>query len=260
MNTKASEREIVIVSGGLGLIGHAIVKKLLENGQTVLVIDSRESTLNSNEFFYKKSPDIWDIDSIYKLAEEIETEYGNVTGLINCMATRTQNSNNFFSSLENSNLETWDEVLKGNLTNTFLLCREIGLRMVSRRFGSIVNFGSIYGPDMGADQRIYLDSNSQLSPMNTPAAYSISKGGVVALTKHLATLWASSGVRVNCVSPGGVLNNQGKTFIDAYSNRIPMGRMAEVFEIIGLPIFLIGAESTYITGQNFYIDGGLSSW
>jgi NAD(P)-dependent dehydrogenase (short-subunit alcohol dehydrogenase family) len=124
--------------------------------------------------------------------------------------------------------------------------------------GSIVNFGSIYGSDFGPDLRIYSEVIDQ--PMTTPIPYAVSKGGVVALTKYLATTLAPFGVRVNSISPGGVLNGQPKEFIDAYANRVPMGRMATPEEIVGLPIFLVSDQASYITGQNMYIDGGLSAW
>ena len=119
---------------------------------------------------------------------------------------------------------------------------------------------SIHGPDMAPDQDIYLDSHYLGMPINSPAVYSASKGGVIGLTKYLAAYWGKDNVRVNSISPGGILSGQNDRFINNYSKRVPMKRMANADEMVGTSIFLASDASSYITGQNIYIDGGLSSW
>ena len=113
---------------------------------------------------------------------------------------------------------------------------------------------------MAPDQRIYKGSVFLDREINTPAIYSASKAGVVGLTRYLATYWASSGVRVNTLTPGGVYSGQNETFVDNYSKRIPMGRMADKSEMVGAVIFLSSDASNYVTGQNIIVDGGLSCW
>ena len=93
-----------------------------------------------------------------------------------------------------------------------------------------------------------------------PVSYSIIKTGVIGLTRYLATYWASSNVRVNALSPGGVYNNHSKEFEERISLLIPMGRMAKESELIGAIQYLASDASTYMTGQNLLIDGGRSVW
>jgi NAD(P)-dependent dehydrogenase (short-subunit alcohol dehydrogenase family) len=162
--------------------------------------------------------------------------------------------------MENYDLEVWREIIDGNLLNTFVLNLALGNRMAKRNLGSILNFGSIYSSEMAADQRIYQTSNDTGSIINTPAAYPVSKGGVVALSKHLASYWGEYNVKVNTISPGGVFNRHSKEFTKAYSNRVPLRRMAEVDEISGVAVFLVSPLASYITGQNILVDGGLSAW
>ena len=125
-------------------------------------------------------------------------KYGEVTGLIIFLVTRTSSDDNFFSSLDDYKLEVWNEVINGNLTQSFLISREFAKRMRDIGRGSIVNFGSIYGSDFGPDLRIYSEVIDR--PMTTPIPYAVSKGGVVALTKYLAATLAPFGVRVNSIS------------------------------------------------------------
>ena len=253
-----NESSLIVVAGGSGLIGTAIVGAIRKQGAQAVILDiiaPRQGSAAENFVLLPANFTESDlVDSVHLIFEK----YGEVTGLINCIATRTSSHANFFSSLDDYKLEVWNEVINGNLTQSFLICREFAKRMRDIGRGSIVNFGSIYGSDFGPDLRIYSEVTD--SPMNTPIPYSVSKGGVVALTKYLATSLASYGIRVNSISPGGVLSNQPVEFIAAYSNRVPMGRMATAEEIAGLPIFLVSDQASYITGQNIYIDGGLSAW
>ena len=256
--TMLNKSSIIVVSGGNGLIGSAIVSAIRDQGATAVVLDIATPNLESDNEYYVQLPSKFSEKELIDAVKLIYDKHGKVSGLINCIATRTQSTDDFFKSFEDYKEDVWNEVLHGNLTQTFLITRAFAIRMKECGSGSIVNFGSIYGADYGPDSRIYSEVTD--SPMNTPIPYAASKGGVVALTKYLATTLASFGIRVNSISPGGVLNNQAREFVAAYSNRVPMRRMASVQEITGLPIFLVSDQASYITGQNIYIDGGLSAW
>lgn len=253
-----NESSLIVVSGGNGLIGSAIVNAIRDQGAKAVVLDIATPNSKSDNEYYVQLPSKFSENQLMEAVKLIYDKYGKVSGLINCIATRTQSTDNFFATFDDYQEEIWNEVIHGNLTQCFLITRAFAMRMKEIGTGSIVNFGSIYGTDFGPDLRIYSEVID--SPMNTPIPYAVSKGGVVALTKYLATTLASFGIRVNSISPGGVLNNQPNEFILAYSNRVPMGRMATAEEIAGLPIFLVSDQASYITGQNIYIDGGLSAW
>lgn len=253
--------KVIVIAGGNGLIGSAITKALSELNAISIVLDQGKNNIeNIKNVHLIEINQSYTQDSIQKIVDSIELKFGPIFGLINCMTVKVKDDNLYFSAISDYTLSTWKEIVEGNLHNTFLLCKEIGSKMVSRSNGSIVNFCSIYGAEMGPDLRIYEKTSTENKLMTTPVSYTVSKGGIQALSKHLATSWAQNGVRVNAISPGGVFNNQSKEFVRAYSNRVPFGRMANVEEIIGLPIFLLSDLSSYITGQNLFIDGGLSAW
>ena len=119
---------------------------------------------------------------------------------------------------------------------------------------SIVNVGSIYG-SLAVDHRIYEDAERQ-----TPIGYALAKGALVQMTRYLAAYWAPQGVRVNCVSAGGIKRAQTPGFYANYSSRVPMARMAEAEEIASAVAFLAGDASSYITGVDLLVDGGLHVW
>jgi NAD(P)-dependent dehydrogenase (short-subunit alcohol dehydrogenase family) len=125
--------------------------------------------------------------------------------------------------------------------------------MATNKYGSVVNIGSIYG-SVGPDFNVY--NNMELT---MPAAYSAIKGGVVNFTRYLSSYYGKCNVRVNCVSPGGIFNNQPIEFVKNYENRVPMKRMGIPDDISPAVSFLLSDESTYITGQNLIIDGGWTS-
>ena len=96
--------------------------------------------------------------------------------------------------------------------------------------------------------------------MTMPAAYSAIKGGIIAFSKYLATYYAENNIRVNCLSPGGIYDNQPGSFVEKYSQKTPLGRMAKPSEIVGGAIYLASDASSYVTGHNLIIDGGWTAW
>ena len=128
----------------------------------------------------------------------------------------------------------------------------IGRRHISnlRALGAQVAYGVV-----GPDHRIYEDERFKSFP-----GYSASKAGVIGLTRWLATWWAEDKLRVNCVSPGGVYNGQDPRFVEGYSRRTPVGRMADRHELSGIIFYLLSDASSYCTGQNFIVDGGFTAW
>ena len=128
--------------------------------------------------------------------------------------------------------------------------------MVKQRKGTIVNIASIYGM-VGADQRIY--GNTKI---NSPVSYAVAKGGIINLTRYLAAYWHKKNIRVNTLTPGGVLDKkyQKQNFIEKYSQKTILGRMANRDEYNGAILFLMSDASSYMTGSNLIIDGGWTAW
>ncbi|MNE66431.1 2-dehydro-3-deoxy-D-gluconate 5-dehydrogenase [compost metagenome] len=147
-----------------------------------------------------------------------------------------------------------------NIDAMFIVAQTVGKYMIQQGTGgSIIQTASIYGM-LGPDHRIYEGSSFMGRPINSPAVYSASKAAVYGLTRYLATYWAGYGIRVNAVTPGGIESGQNDIFQQKYSSRTPLGRMARPDEIVGAFIFLASDASSYVTGQNMIIDGGLSAW
>jgi NAD(P)-dependent dehydrogenase (short-subunit alcohol dehydrogenase family) len=124
--------------------------------------------------------------------------------------------------------------------------------------GSIVNIGSLYGsvaPDPRFYEHIEVDP-----PFLKPPAYGMSKGAVAALTRYLAVMWGPTGVRVNTLSPGGVLGDQDPAFREKFTDRVPMRRMATAADLTGPLIFLASDMSRYVTGRELLVDGGYVCW
>ena len=258
MKSHFKASSVTVVAGGSGLIGSKVVEGLVEQGRNPVILDFEKPNVKSSETPFVQFPREITAKNTEMAIEFIEAEYGPINGLINCISTRTSNHQKFFADLIEYEIDTWNEVIEGNLTALFFLCQAVGSRMKDRKGGSIVNFSSIYASDLGPDLRIYPKTGE--TRMTTPVSYAASKGGVVALTKFLATTLGEFGVRANCISPGGVQDNQPPEFVKSYSSRVPLGRMAYASEIATLPIFLISDAASYITGQNIYVDGGLSAW
>jgi NAD(P)-dependent dehydrogenase (short-subunit alcohol dehydrogenase family) len=184
----------------------------------------------------------------------IERE-GRIDILVNNAGfTNTTSSEDFSKSADSFPLDAWNDILQVNLTGSFLGCKIVGSAMLEQGAGSIINIASLYGV-VSPNHQIYRDTE-----ISQPIAYSVSKGGVISLTKYLGTLWAKKGVRVNCLTPGGVYDGHTDPFLKRFANLNPIGRMLDKEELRGGIVFLASEASSHVVGHNLIIDGGWTSW
>lgn len=149
-------------------------------------------------------------------------------------------------------------ILNVNVLGTFQVTQVFGGAMARAGRGSIINIGSLYAsvaPDAAFYSHIPADP-----PFLKPPAYGASKAAVINLTKYFATAWGGRGVRVNALSPGGVLGDQDPEFIRKFTSRVPLGRMAEPDDLIGPLLFLASDASRYVTGIDLPVEGGFTAW
>jgi NAD(P)-dependent dehydrogenase (short-subunit alcohol dehydrogenase family) len=243
---------VAIVTGGSGQIGSEIVRGLEERGARVAVFD-----LEASRF----TVDVTDRDAIEQATDEIEREWGAPHILVNAAAVDSPPDApaGEVGPVESYPEDSFDKVMDVNVKGAFLCCQVVGGRMAAAGRGSVVNISSIYGM-LSPVQELYDFRRRGGETFFKPVAYSVSKSALYNLTRYLATYWAKSGVRVNTVTFAGVWNDQPREFVDAYTKRMPLGRMADVQEVVGPVVFLASDASSYVTGANLVVDGGWSAW
>lgn len=242
----------VVITGGAGRLGTRFAQAVLRHGGRVCLLDpgfAASEQVSDREL--RLSVDITDPGQVQDAAEEIRRKMGPAFGLINNACLQPQG---FFESMEHYSLETWRKVMAVNLDGLFLCTQVFGGEMAEKGVGSIVNISSIYGVN-GPDFSLYEDLS-----FNTPPSYAASKAAILGLTRYLAAYWGNRGVRVNAITPGGVQDGQPEMFVNRYSKRTPLGRMAKKHEMDGAAIFLLSDASSYVTGHNLTVDGGWSAW
>ena len=258
-----------IITGGAGILGKHFSEGLAGCGSHVVVVDlnekegemiARDLTRRYGQQCISIVCDVSEPTSVSSMVDEVMKQFGDINVLHNNAASKSSNLEAFFAPFEEYTLDQWREVTKVNLDGMFLVAQAVGRKMVEQsRGGSIIQTASIYGL-LAPDSRIYEGSSYMGRAINTPAVYSASKAAVIGLTKYLATYWADKNIRVNCITPGGAESGQNDTFKEKYSNRVPLGRMAQAEEMVGALLYLASDASSYVTGQNIIIDGGLSAW
>lgn len=261
--------KVALITGACGIQGVRVSRGLASFGAAIAAVDL-------------------DLDAARKLADEIKAEYGvpsiglacdvavesdvlrmvhetvgtlgGIDVLHNNAAWKGKNLEAFFAPVETFDYKTWRDVMSVNLDGTFLVAQAVGRQMLEQaRGGSIINVASIYGM-VAPDFRIYEGSHYLGQQITTPPVYAASKAGVIGLTRYLATYWASKGIRVNALVPGGIESGQNDVFQKNYGSRVPLGRMAHVDEMVGAVVYLASEASSYMTGQMVVVDGGWSAW
>jgi 2-deoxy-D-gluconate 3-dehydrogenase len=259
-----------LVTGGAGLLGRQFTQTLAEAGAAVVVADlsvdqaARQADALTQQGYRALSvgADITREADVIQMVGAAARWGGRLDILVNSAAwdpkfdpgnAEGQAANSF----EAYPLETWNEALNINLTGMFLVCREVSKVMKSQGKGSIINICSTYGL-IGPDQRIYERAGEP--PRYKPVFYTVTKAGVLGLTKYIATYYAGTDIRCNALTPGGVFNDHDETFVKNYSYRAVMGRMAQPHEMNGALLFLASDASSYMTGGNVIVDGGWTAW
>jgi NAD(P)-dependent dehydrogenase (short-subunit alcohol dehydrogenase family) len=251
---------VAVVTGGMGQVGREIARGLVEAGARVAIFDVAADGVE-DDFLRSLHVDVTDRAAIEDASSEIADAWDVPHVLVNAAALDSPPDApaEEVGPVESYPSEAFDEVMGVNVKGTLLPCQVIGARMAEQGRGSIVNVSSIYGL-LSPVQDLYDFRRRGGETFFKPIAYSVSKSALYNLTRYLATYWAKSGVRVNTLTLAGVWNDQPQEFVEAYTSRMPLGRMAEAHEVIGPVVFLASDASTYVTGSNIVVDGGWSAW
>lgn len=251
----------VLVTGAAGHLGRALCDYLVGDGATVLALDVETEGLEALHENIKPKPGL-----LYTLPVDLSKEADRATLVPRVSAITESIDGAVFSAalvgtselrgwaveFSEQAISSWRDALEVNLTAPFHLSQLLTPLLARGMNPSIVNIGSIYG-SLGPDWSLYTGLE-----MSNPAAYAVSKGGVAQLTRWLSTALAPD-IRVNCVSPGGILRGQPPEFVDKYSRKTPLGRMAEESDIVGAVAYFLSEAARYSTGQNLLVDGGYAS-
>jgi len=262
---------VILITGGCGLLGVEHAKAIADAGGTPVIADLRIAAAEdcaasvAREYGVPCSAVELDVTSSVSCRAALHAvleQHGRLDGLVNNAAhnPKVEGKGLAASRFENFALEDWSRDLAVGLTGAFLVSQVFGAHMAAHGGGVIVNIASDLGV-IAPDQRIYRRPGLAESEQPVkPVTYSVVKGGLVMLTKYLATYWAEQRVRVNALVPGGVYAGQPDDFVERLTNLIPMGRMANKDEYRAALVFLCSDASSYMTGSNLIVDGGRTCW
>ncbi len=257
------KNKTAIVTGACGLLGAKHAEALAAAGANVVLADIDETRCRKNAAALGKKHlglglDVTSEASLKTGRDQILEKYKHIDVLVNNAAINDMFENPLLagkqSMFENYPLEMWEKSWKVNVTGVFLCSQVFGTPMAKQGHGSIINIASTYGM-VGPDQSIYKDKKGKHKFYKSPS-YPATKGAVINFTRYLAAYWGERGVRVNTLSPGGVENNQDDYFVQNYTQKTLLGRMATPSDYKGALIFLASEASAYMTGANLVVDGG----
>ncbi|HEX7446745.1 MAG TPA: SDR family oxidoreductase [Pirellulales bacterium] len=253
--------QVAAVVGGAGRIGSALCRAIAAAGADLAIVDldqpaaerlAKQVGEETNRRVIAVAADATREAQLAEAVAQIAQRLGPPRLLVNSAQFR---GTGFYSSnVEDYPRAAWEKVIETNLTAVHLACQAFGRAMLAAGGGRIVNISSTYGL-VSPDPRIY-----GASGVNSPVAYAAAKAGVVNLTRYLAIHWQDKNIRVNCLVPGGVFDNQPAEFVSNYCDRTPLGRMATAEDYQGAVLFLLSRASEYMTGAVLCVDGGWTAW
>jgi NAD(P)-dependent dehydrogenase (short-subunit alcohol dehydrogenase family) len=253
--------KVAVITGGAGLLGVQFAKVLARYGANVILTDYdiSECKKKVKELFNEKiiamELDVTSKSDWNTTLAKVFKKYGSVDILVNSAAyTNKTKTDSFDNSFENTTLESWNQMLNVNLTGSFLGCQTAAKYMKMGKGGSIINISSLYGV-VSPNHKMYPGTG-----IVQPIAYTVSKHGVMGLTKYASTWLAEDGIRVNSITPGGIFDGHSDLFLERFGQLSPNGRMSKKEELDGALIYLASNASSSVIGQNLIVDGGWTTW
>ncbi|MDA9598737.1 SDR family oxidoreductase [Candidatus Pelagibacter sp.] len=232
----------ILITGSSSFVGTALIKELCKNHH-ILCIDkkiNKKINLPNVKYF---SSDVMNEKKLISIKNQIEKKEKKIDIIINCFVDQN------YLPFEKQTLKKFKNSITTNICGTFLITKTFYSLLKKSKDPQIINFGSIYGLVSG-DLKIY--PNQKV----TSDAYAASKAAIIQLTKYYAVNLNKYNIRVNCISPGGIFNNQNAKLIKNYIKKVPLKRMANINEIVGSVKLLLNNKSRYINGHNLIVDGG----
>jgi NAD(P)-dependent dehydrogenase (short-subunit alcohol dehydrogenase family) len=252
MDIPMLKNKVVLVTGGAGLLGKAFVSAIIQNGGRAIIGDINEdagtqTAISLGASFVKL--DITYKDSIQNCLKKIKTDHGKLDAIVNNAYPRNKNFGRHFFDVEYSD---FCENLNLNLGGYFLISQQVAQFFKTQGHGNIVNISSIYGV-MTPRFEVYDGTE-----MTMPVEYAAIKSALIQLTKYMAQYLKDSNIRVNSLSPGGVLNNQPELFQKNYRDFCATKGMLAPTDVAGPLLFLLSDQSQHMNGQNLIVDDGFS--
>jgi NAD(P)-dependent dehydrogenase (short-subunit alcohol dehydrogenase family) len=251
--------EVVVITGGAGLIGQEFVKAVVEQNGKAIIADINEevgaqvkaqlsSQLGSSSIDFIRL-DITSKDSIAAMVDALNNRYGRIDALVNNAYPRNKNYGRHFFEVEYAD---FCENINLNLGGYFLTSQQLAIYFKKQGHGNIINISSIYG--VIAPKFDVYDN----TPMTMPVEYAAIKSAIIHLTKYMAKYFKGMNIRVNTLSPGGIFDNQPEVFLDAYRKQCLNKGMLDKSDMRGTLVYLLSDLSAYVNGQNIVVDDGFS--
>lgn len=249
------KEKVIVVTGGSGQYGKCLVEGLAEAGGTVITT-SRDLSFaeETASLFHKKGLDVHPMEldqgmpeSVISFREKLVSDFGKLHVFVNNAVSRPMKG-------YNGPISQFEESMRVNATGMMDLLRQLTELIIQSGGGSVINIASMMGmkgPDL---------SNYEGTSMgDLPPDYFFHNAGLINLSRFMAKMHAGKNIRFNCISPGGLFNNQPQAFLDNYCKKVPLRRMANADDIKGLAVLLASDAGTYINGENILMDGGLNA-
>ena len=241
------ENKVIVITGGSGLLGQEFVKAVRNEGGHAVNTDIHDTPFSCSSLYIQA--DITSLSSIQNLIQATHAQYGKIDAVVNNAYPRNKAYGKSFFDVS---YESFCENVNTHLGGYFLVSQQFSGYFKSQGFGSIVNIASIYGV-IPPKFEIYEGTS-----MTMPVEYAVAKSGLIHLTKYMAQLLKGTNIRVNALSPGGILDNQPQSFVEKYAKRCTSKGMLESQNISGTLVYLLSDMATYVTGQNIIVDDGFS--